>query len=771
MNKAATTQPAAISAALLLMAPFSTFAAAAEGFDAAASADINWPILTGAAAILLLLFTWWRESRHRRRIEQANARLTRHQQLLNSILDNISEAIYRSSPADGLIFANRSYLRMFRYDSLEDLRSVPRENLYARPEDRARLLRKLEQTGAFQHEEIEYRRKDGATFWGLASSIAIYLPGTQAIDYHVGAITGITDRKQIEAQVRELNQHLERRIAERTAELRASEQIQRATYQISEAIHAADDLPSLYERVHGIIKSLMPADNLFLALHDASTGLFHFDYYVDEVDSPPPPRPMSAGLAAYVFKTGKALLATRESMTDPASEWRLVHGTPSAIWLGVPLIVRGRTLGVMAVQDYRDPQACGEEEKQILTFVAEQFALAIERKRAGQALRESEEKHRALFEASSQGVTLHDEHRFLAVNAAALRVFGLAREEEALGRHPAEFAAPIQPGGQPAEALARQFIAECMARGTARFDWLVRAAGGKETPVEVILTRVQMGGRPLIQAVMHDITDRKKAEAELLKALAREKELSALKTNFVSMVSHEFRTPLGIIMSSVDILGAYLARLEPAEREEHLASIRKNVRRMSSLMEEVLLLSRADAGKLSFTPAPLDLPAFSQRLAEEIHSATGRRCPIRFSVHWPLETAEADERLLRHILANLLTNAVKYSPENSPVDFSLRLKEGRALFQIQDLGIGIPEQDQPWLFNAFHRGRNVGGIPGTGLGLVIVKRCAELHGGAIRLESAPGQGTRIELELPVTRSHPHTAILGIEPPPAPATRA
>lgn len=815
-----------------------------------------------------LIVTVARDITERKIAEEA---LRSHQKLLASILDNISEAVYRSSPERGLIFANAAYLRMFAYDSLEDLRSVPRENLYATPSDRRKLLEALERDGGFHNWELEYRRKDGGTFWGLASSIAVYLPNSAVIDYHVGAITDITARKKAEDQIRELNQDLERRIAERTAELRASEdrlriivehapeaivvfdgdtgkfitananastlyglereqvigltpadvspefqpdgrrskdvaaerirealegktpvfdwvhiradgarvpsevrlvrlpaegqnlirasifdtsrrgrqeKVQRATYQISEAAHAADDLESLYARIHQIINTLMPAQNFYLVLHHPSTGMFHFDYFVDEIDPRPAPRALTTGLNAYVVRTGKALLATRASMTDSSHEWRLVSGTPSAIWLGVPLVYRGKIFGAMAVQDYHNPQAYGPEEEQLLTFVAEQIALAIERKRSEQALRESEEKHRALFEATSQGVMLHDEHAFLEINPAALRMLGYDREQ-LVGKHPSQTSAPVQMNGEPADKESQRHIAACMEHGSAHFEWLARTGEGREVPLEVMLTRIQMGGKPLIQAVIMDITERKKAEAELIKALAREKELGALKSNFVSMVSHEFRTPLGIIMSSAEILSEYFDRLETAERNEHLRSIQKNTRRMADMMEEVLLLGRVEAGKLTLEAQLIDLTFFCRRLVDEVLSATHRRCPIELTVDCVECETFADERLLRHILTNLLTNAVKYSPEGASVDFRAIRLGTRVQFVVRDSGIGIPERDQKWLFNAFHRGRNVGEIPGTGLGLVIVKRCVELHRGAIRIDSAPGRGTTVEVEIPV----------------------
>jgi signal transduction histidine kinase len=170
---------------------------------------------------------------------------------------------------------------------------------------------------------------------------------------------------------------------------------------------------------------------------------------------------------------------------------------------------------------------------------------------------------------------------------------------------------------------------------------------------------------------------------------------------------------------------------------------------MSELMEEVLVLGRLDAGKMDFKPAALDLRALCARLVDEVHSATDRACPIQLDAGVIPSEAHGDERLLRHILLNLLTNAVKYSEAGQPVDFILRRDGSGVVCTIRDRGIGIPEADRSRLFNAFHRGQNVGQRPGTGLGLVIVKRCVELHGGEIGVNSRPGEGTTMTVRLPM----------------------
>ena len=260
---------------------------------------------------------------------------------------------------------------------------------------------------------------------------------------------------------------------------------------------------------------------------------------------------------------------------------------------------------------------------------------------------------------------------------------------------------------------------------------------------------IVLNGEDHLLFMMVDITQRKQAEAELHRTLAREMELSQLKSNFVSMVSHEFRTPLGIIQSSAELLRDFHQKMESPERNEQLQSIIGNTRRMAGMMEEILVLSRLDAGKLDFQPAPLDLNAFCRRVVDEVLSATSRRCPVELSLAPALPQARTDERLLGHILTNLLSNAVKYSEPGVCVRFGVERDAAEAVCVIRDEGIGISEDDQQMLFTAFHRGSNVGCRAGTGLGLLLVKRCVELHHGNVRIESKVGQGTTVTVRLPV----------------------
>ena len=239
---------------------------------------------------------------------------------------------------------------------------------------------------------------------------------------------------------------------------------------------------------------------------------------------------------------------------------------------------------------------------------------------------------------------------------------------------------------------------------------------------------------------------------EALRLLARERELRELKSNFVSLVSHEFRTPLEIIMSSVDNLDRYHEKLASEKREQLLRTINRSVRRMAGMMEEVLVLGRLETDGITFQPAPLELHALCRRLCDEIDSVTGHRCPIRLELSETPDSATGDEGMIRHIVTNLLSNAVKYSPAGESVDIVVSRDGDMAVLRIADHGCGIPAADQERLFNAFSRGSNVGQIPGTGLGLLIVRRCVDLHGGSIDFVSSEDKGTTFTVRLPLFAS-------------------
>lgn len=257
-----------------------------------------------------------------------------------------------------------------------------------------------------------------------------------------------------------------------------------------------------------------------------------------------------------------------------------------------------------------------------------------------------------------------------------------------------------------------------------------------------------------ITGAMLDITERKAAERALLEAerlrldLSKEREVLEVKEQFISTLSHDFRTPLAVIMTSKDMLARYHDHLTPERRNHHLQVIEDQVNYILSLLDDLLMIGRARAGKFTFQPETLDLVSFCRGLVSQAQTADRADHRFEFTAHGDLTNVQLDKKLLHHIIINLLSNAAKYSPAGSKVTFSAVREDDEVVFRIQDAGIGIPPEDQARLFEPFHRAQNVGSIKGTGLGLAIVKESVETHGGTITFHSEQGVGTTFTVRLP-----------------------
>lgn len=251
-----------------------------------------------------------------------------------------------------------------------------------------------------------------------------------------------------------------------------------------------------------------------------------------------------------------------------------------------------------------------------------------------------------------------------------------------------------------------------------------------------------------VMVIMRDITERVKREAEIRTALEKERELNEMKTRFVSIASHEFRTPLTTILSSAELIEHYGDRCTPEKQLKFLHKIQSATKHMTSLLDDVLLISRVESGKVAFKPLPVNLEMFCQDIMEELQITTNNHQLVMRS-HQVEAPVPIDQKLMRHILTNLLSNAINYSPEGGEILVMLSREGNEIELKVQDFGIGIPEESQATLFDSFVRGSNVGTISGTGLGLAIVKKSVDLHQGEIACYSKVGEGTTFVVCLPV----------------------
>ncbi len=245
-----------------------------------------------------------------------------------------------------------------------------------------------------------------------------------------------------------------------------------------------------------------------------------------------------------------------------------------------------------------------------------------------------------------------------------------------------------------------------------------------------------------------EIEKEKEIEMMLQYSLEKEKELNELKTRFISIASHEFRTPLTSILSSAELLKRYGKKWSEDKFNEHAEKIMSSIEYLTDLLDDVLTISRSESGKIVFNPLKIDLHLFCWDIIEELKFNEDKNHKLIFKYTADQEIFELDPKLIRFIITNLLSNAFKYSPKGSKVEFLVFSTSDSVVINVKDEGIGIPEEDKTHLFEPFYRTKNVGEIEGTGLGLSIVKRAVDLHNGVISYHSEIGKGTTFNIKLP-----------------------
>jgi PAS domain S-box-containing protein len=368
------------------------------------------------------------------------------------------------------------------------------------------------------------------------------------------------------------------------------------------------------------------------------------------------------------------------------------------------------------------------------------------RKAAERALAESEAKYRKVVENVNEGILVTANGRILYANPRALVLTGL--DDVTAKSRP--FVESIHPDDR--ERVMRNHMRRL--RGEAvenHYHFRVVHRDGQVRWLEISAVLFEWQNQPATLNFLTDVTQRRQIEQDVRAALARERELSELKSRFVAVASHEFRTPLAVILSSIELLDGYGARLQEMERKKFVGQIKNAVARMKKMVEQVLLTSRLESGGFAFEPTARSIPELLVQVATEMDQANVQASRIAIECDGVEEPRLVDAKLLTHILVNLLGNALKYSPLDSPVNCSASADGDRLQLRVTDQGIGVPPADLPRLFDSFHRGGNVGHVPGTGIGLYVVKECVELHRGTIEVQSVLRQGTSFHISLHAPR--------------------
>jgi PAS domain S-box-containing protein len=559
---------------------------------------------------------------------------------------------------------------------------------------------------------------------------------------------------QLEKQKQETSANLW--LEQRTRELQAealeqkkAETLQRVFYRIAERAAADLSFYDFLQSVHGLLGELLYAKNCYVCLYDAQKQRKDFPYYVDERDGDTLQRsnvPYRRGLTEFVLNTGRPQIIDAKRLKLLEAGGQVTEGSGDmtfSSWLGVPMHIRGSIGGVLAVQGYEPGVAYSDTDADILSFVANHVSSAIERYQALDELRKSEERYRTVIENVGVGVVVVQDGRMVFANPSLERIVGHPREY--LLSQP--YTATVHPDDLPVmrERHERRLRGDEV---DSMYGFRVITQAGEVRSLELSAVQIEWGKREATLIFVVDATARLQAELTQRQTLQRQTELNDMKSRFISVASHEFRTPLAFILSSAELLKHYGDRLPEPEKAEVIATIETGVQRMTQMLDRVLLLGKVEAQMLEFQPAEVNLQTLCQDLVEDAriqHSQA--ECELVLEFEARPAVGLFDEKLLRHIFGNLLSNAIKYSPQGGKVLFRVFSLDDRVAFEVSDQGIGIPAEELPHLFEWFHRASNVGEIQGTGLGLAIVKNSVDLHGGRIEVASAVGEGTRFTVTI------------------------
>ncbi|WP_299605928.1 PAS domain-containing sensor histidine kinase [uncultured Aquimarina sp.] len=370
-----------------------------------------------------------------------------------------------------------------------------------------------------------------------------------------------------------------------------------------------------------------------------------------------------------------------------------------------------------------------------------------------------------LSEAISEGVIIVDENQMIvATNSASEQIFGYEKGE--LKGQSLNILIPQQYQGNHGNHF-QSFMKHSQKRqmGIGRDIHGVKK-NGDTFPVEAGLSPFQIYDKTFVMALVIDITERKnyteKLEStvkertkQLQEALEKEKELNELKTKFLSLVSHEFKTPLSGILTSTTLIGKYQKTEQQEKREKHLHTIKSKVKYLDNILTDFLSIERLDSGKVNYKFSTFPLSKVINEVVYDANMLLKDGQKINYPQDIDEYTLEFDEKILELTLTNLIGNAIKYSGEGTTIDLQAYPEKETFVFKVIDQGIGIPEKEQKFIFNRYFRAENALLDQGTGIGLNIVKSHIENLGGSITFLSVENQGTTFTVTIPITITATH----------------
>ncbi len=674
--------------------------------------------------------------------KRAEETLRKSEERYRSLFETVPVGLYRTTPEGRILHANPALVQMLGYPDRRTLMSVNVLDLYANPEDCERQQALLEQEGIARGFEMQLRRYDDTTIWMRNTLLAARGAERRAV-YYTGSLEDITERKR----------------AEETLKRRAT---QLATLgEVGRQITSLLELDPLLERIVNLIREALNYRYVSILLIDPATGKLAPRAragYEMETAKAPRLRVGEDSICGWVAASGEPLLVGDVSQEPRYYPQEVLADIRSE--LAVPIQVRDQVIGVLDVES-TELEAFDEEDLFTLRSLADQVAVALENAGLYQELHDyAEQLEQRVTERTAQLQAQHARlDTILHSTTDGIAVTGAGGE--IIQTNPVAHAWLTQTLSPEDTAYLREAV-----RNLAR-----RAGERPETVLELTGLDLQLNAAPVSPppSPPRKRGGREGEEAAAVVAVhdvSHLKALDRMKSRFVSNVSHELRTPITTIK-----LYAYLMRRRPEKREQYLDMLEQEADRQARLVEEILQISRLDAGRLEVEPRPTSLNELTE-VAFASHQVLARDRGLTLE-HHPMEpgpVALMDPQQIMQALNNLVRNAIQYTPEGGRVVISTGKEEtppsippnggeeggGRvwATATVADTGMGVPEEELPHIFERFFRGEQprLMQIPGTGLGLAIIKEIVELHGGQVTVESQVGEGTTFTVWLPITEN-------------------
>src|SRR5579863_3855332 len=662
-------------------------------------------------------FGMYEDITERRRAEQAQREA---EERFRSLFENATEGIFQTTTDGRYLSVNPALARMCGFASPSEMISSVEDlgkEMYADPNVRDVFKQLIEKYGSVKDFEYEVRRKDGAKIWISENAHVVRNPDGEILSYE-GTIEDITARKRAE---------LERQV----------------TFEIIHAVNVTDNLDDLLGLIHLALKKVLYAENCFIALYESTTGMFHFPFFVDQFDEAPPPQRVGKSCTAHVYRTGQPMLIPQRTFDLLAAEGKVeLVGTPSPSWLGVPLQTPAATIGVLVVQHYENENAYTERDLEFLGSVGGQIALAIERKRAEEKIRESEARLRVLVEQLPAALWTVDKNLcFTSAVGAGLARLGL-KPNQIVGVSLLDYFETSDPAFLPIAAHRRAISGEPT---TFHVEW----KGGSYT-CHVEPLRTAEGELQGAICMALDITDRRQLEEQLRQA----QKMEAV-GRLAGGIAHDFNNLLMVIQGYADLMTERLAEGDPLRRNAE--QIQTASQRATSLTRQLLAFSR----KQMLAPKVLSIQSVVTEMEKILRRLIGEDVQLETSSVPDLGLVKADRSQIEQVILNLAVNARDAMPEGgrltietANVDLdesfshsSVMLAPGPyVMLAVTDNGCGMDTETQTHIFEPFFTTKEKG--KGTGLGLATVYGIVKQSGGYVWVYSEPGRGTSFKVYLP-----------------------